>query len=167
MKNEGEQAHMAKKKTNQAIEAENDPVLWHDRKRILGMPLSFTVYEVTNDRFILRRGFFRTETDEILLYRILDIKMVRTLGQKLFGVGTITLFSADQSHHTVELQSIKHPEKVRRFLSNIVERECTQKGLAGKEIYGMAGAGMNHDGCSHEPGDVPQFVDVDGDGIPD
>ena len=158
---------MAKKKANQAIESENDPVLWHDRKRILGMPLSFTVYEVTNDRFILRRGFFRTETDEILLYRILDIKMVRTLGRKLFGVGTITLFSADQSHHTVELQSIKHPEKVRRFLSNIVERERTQKGLVGKEIYGMAGAGMNHDGCSHEPGDVPQFVDVDGDGIPD
>ena len=53
---------MAKKKANQAIESENDPVLWHDRKRILGMPLSFTVYEVTNDRFILRRGFFRTET---------------------------------------------------------------------------------------------------------
>ena len=40
-------------------------------------------------------------------------------------------------------------------------------GLAGKEIYGMAGAGMNHDGCDHEPGDVPQFVDMDGDGIPD
>ena len=35
---------MAKKKANQAIEFENDPVLWHDRKRILGMPLSFTVY---------------------------------------------------------------------------------------------------------------------------
>ena len=133
------------------------------------MPLSFTVYEITNDRFILRRGFFRTETDEILLYRILDIKMVRTLGQKIFGVGTVTLFSADQSHHTVELQSIKHPEKVRRFLSNIVERERTQKGLLGKEIYGTASAGMRHDGCDHEPGDMPppQFVDVDGDGVPD
>ena len=58
---------MAKKNVNQAIESEKDAVLWHDRKRVLGMPLSFTVYEVTDDRFILRKGFCRTETDEILL----------------------------------------------------------------------------------------------------
>lgn len=61
-RDEGEQAHMAKKNVNQAIESEKDAVLWHDRKRVLGMPLSFTVYEVTDDRFILRKGFFRTET---------------------------------------------------------------------------------------------------------
>ena len=162
---------MAKKNVNQAIESEKDAVLWHDRKRVLGMPLSFTVYEVTDDRFILRKGFIRTETDEILLYRILDIKMVRTLGQKIFGVGTVTLFSADQSHHTVDLKNIKHPEKVRRFLSNIVERERMKKGLAGKEIYGTASAGMRHDECEHGPGDMPppplEFVDIDGDGIPD
>ena len=50
---------MAKKNVNQAIESEKDAVLWHDRKRVLGMPLSFTVYEVTDDRFILRKGFLR------------------------------------------------------------------------------------------------------------
>ena len=163
---------MVKKNTNCAVEAEKDTILWHDRKRFLGMPLSFTVYEVTNDRFFLRRGFFRTETDELLLYRILDIKMVRTLGQKIFGVGTVTLFSADQSHHTVHLENIKHPEKVRRFLSNIVERERTQKGLIGKEIYGTAGMGMHHEECDHEPDEMPPppppaFVDTDGDGVPD
>ena len=37
-RDEGEQAHMAKKNVNQAIESEKDAVLWHDRKRVLGMP---------------------------------------------------------------------------------------------------------------------------------
>ena len=82
-------------------------VLWHDRKRILGMPISFTRYEVDDSRLTMRKGFFRTETDELLLYRVLDIKMVRTLGQKLFGVGTLSLYCADQSNRTLELVSIK------------------------------------------------------------
>ena len=137
---------------------QDEKTLWKDRKRILGLPISFTRYEVTEDRFITRVGFFRTGTNEILLYRILDIKMVRSLGQKILGVGTITLFSADQSHGTIEVKNIKKPDAVRRFLSKIVEQERTQKGITGREIYGAA-AGVR--------GNANEFVDIDGDGIPD
>ena len=150
---------MAKKPIFDNI-AEENKILWRDRKRILGLPLSFTVYEVDEDRFTTRKGFLRTETDEILLYRILDIKMVRTLGQKICGVGTITLFSADQSHHTLEIKNVKHPEAVRKFLSKSVEKERAAKGITGREIFGTAGIGMDHDECDHD------FTDVDGDGIP-
>ena len=137
----------------------DEKILWKDRKRFLGMPLSFTRYEVTDDRFITRVGFFRTETNEILLYRIMDIKMIRTFGQKMFGVGTITLFSADQSHSTIEIRNIKKPDAVRRFLSKIVEQQRVQKGLTGREIYGAAAGAMNRA--------EREFVDIDGDGIPD
>jgi hypothetical protein len=143
-------------------EISEEKALWHDRKRILGMPLSFTVYEVDKDRFTTRKGLFRTETNEILLYRILDIKLVRTFGQKLFGVGTITLYSADQTHETLEIKNVAKPEAVRKFLSRIIEKERMEKGLTGREIYGAAG--LMQDG-----GAIPNhtFADVDGDGIPD
>lgn len=151
---------MAKKPIMENIEEEQP--LWRDRKRILGMPLSFTVYEVDNERFTTRKGFFRTETNEILLYRILDIRLVRTFGQKLCGVGTITLYSADQSNSTFEIRNIKKPDAVRKFISRVVERERGEKGLTGREIYGAAG--LMHD-TGAEAGHV--FADVDGDGIPD
>lgn len=151
---------MAKKPIMENI-AEEQP-LWRDRKRILGMPLSFTVYEVDNERFTTRKGFFRTETNEILLYRILDIRLVRTFGQKLCGVGTVTLYSADQSNSTFEIKNIKKPEAVRKFISRVVERERGEKGLTGREIYGAAG--LMHD-TDAEADHV--FADVDGDGIPD
>ena len=61
-------------------------LLWKDRKRILGLPISFTAYRVDRDRLICKKGFFKTEVDELLLYRILDIKSTRTLGQKLLHV---------------------------------------------------------------------------------
>lgn len=148
------------KKSN--IENTNEEVLWRDRKRILGMPISFTVYVVDKDRFTTHKGFFKTETNEILLYRILDLKLVRTLGQKLCGVGTITLYSADQTNQTFEIKNIKKPEAVRKFLSRIIESQRTAKGLAGREIYGAAGLINNEDADANHA-----FVDVDGDGIPE
>ncbi|HWQ58375.1 MAG TPA: PH domain-containing protein [Clostridia bacterium] len=135
-------------------------ILWHDRKRILGMPISFTRYEVDESRLTMRKGFFRTETDELLLYRVLDIKMVRTLGQKLFGVGTLSLYCADQSNRTLELVNIKKPEAVRKFLSRIVEQERNEKGVTGREVFGTTNINVQGDGLD------PAFVDHDGDGIP-
>ena len=133
--------------------------IWKDRKRVLGMPITFTKYEVTADRLINRTGFFRTETDELLLYRIIDIRMTQSLGQKMFGVGTITLYCADKSTGVIELKNIKKPDAVRKFLSKIVEQERSSKGIIGREIYGIAGAAG---------GTSPYaFLDVDGDGIPD
>ncbi len=149
---------MARKKKNELLDKlKAEAILWRDRKRILGMPISFTVYEVTSERLITRIGFFSTETNELLLYRILDVKMVRTLWQKIFGVGTITVYSADQSSHTLPLRNIKHPDKVRRLLSEMVEAERTEKGMRGREIYGVAGE-LGHDGHNG---------DLNGDGIPD
>ena len=127
-----------------------EEILWRDRKRtIFGLPWSFTVYEVTPETFIKRKGLFVTETDEIMLYRVLDIKMIRTLGQKLNGVGTIVLYSADQSSHTERIVSVKHPDKVRRFLSSQVEKIRNEKGLTGREMFGTAGTDMDHSECDH------------------
>lgn len=129
-----------------------DPILWQDRKRYLGMPLSFTRYSVDGDRFIERRGFFRTATDETLLYRILDLKLERSLGQKLFGVGTIIMYTADQTGNRIHVVNIRNSEKVRKFLSRIIEQERDKRRISGRELFGVAGASMG---------------DLDGDGIPD
>ena len=128
----------------------HEPV-WQDRKRILGMPITFTKYAITADRLVLNKGFLNTETDELLLYRIMDIKQTRSLGQKLFGVGTLTLYSADKSHSTLKLQNIKNVDGVRRMLSQMVEHARTEKRISGREIYGTGGFPLE---------------DLDGDGLP-
>jgi uncharacterized membrane protein YdbT with pleckstrin-like domain len=113
---------------------EEEKILWKDRRRRLGLPLSFTRYEAYEDNLTLRRGFFNTVTDEILIYRIMDIQLKRSLWQKMFGVGTITLMSTDKSHPTLELKNIRQPENVRRFLSKLIENERTKKGITSREF---------------------------------
>ena len=119
-----------------------EEILWKDRKRYLGLPISFTQYTLDNNRFYVKRGFLNSIMDELLLYRVLDIKLTRTLGQKIFGVGTIMLNTADQSNPSLIIKNVKNSDRVRKLLSNIVERERNEKRIMGKEMYGASGMGI-------------------------
>lgn len=127
--------------------------IWKDRKRYLGLPLSFTKYAVKDQRLYYTKGFFNTTEEELLLYRILDIKLNRTFGDKLVGVGTVTLFTADKTHPKLDLIRIKKPKKIRDLLSKLVETERVRINIHGKELYGVS--------------NEMRGLDLDGDGIPD
>jgi uncharacterized membrane protein YdbT with pleckstrin-like domain len=117
---------------------EDKTELWHDRKRILGMPITFTRYSIRDSKLIIARGLFTTVYDEILLYRILDFKLVRTLFDKIFGVGTIILYTADSSDRTFPIQKVKNAGEIKEMLSKLVEEERAKVGIKGREIYGVA-----------------------------
>ena len=72
--------------------------VWKDRKRTLfGLPWSFTRYYLTEDKLIIETGFLSRREEEIRLYRILDITLQRPFAQRLFGLGTVHLCTADHS----------------------------------------------------------------------
>jgi uncharacterized membrane protein YdbT with pleckstrin-like domain len=77
--------------------AQIDEILWKDRKRYLGLPISFTVYSFSNNKFYMKKGIFNVSSEEILLYRVLDLTFKQTLWQKIFGVGSVILTTADKS----------------------------------------------------------------------
>ena len=95
--------------------------IWKDRKRFLGMPLSFTRYALSEDRLFLSVGFFSVKDEELLLYRIRDMSVTRTLWQRIFGVGTVTIASSDKSTPTVTLKNIKNPLDVKELIHENVE----------------------------------------------
>lgn len=112
--------------------------VWKDRKRILGMPITFTKYLVRENKLICSKGLFTTIENEILLYRILDFKVIRTLFDKLFGVGTIVLYTADSSDNVFYIEKIKNALEVKEMLSKRVEEERANAGIKGREMYGVA-----------------------------
>ena len=95
--------------------------IWKDRKRYLGMPISFTRYAMSEDRLFLSKGFFSIKDEEILLYRIRDIQTTRTLWQRLFGVGTVKVVSSDKTMPNLELKNIKKPLEAKELLHRQVE----------------------------------------------
>ena len=95
--------------------------LWEDRKRYFGLPLSFTRYRLSDDRLFISEGFLNIKDDEILLYRVRDIDTRRSLWQRLFGVGTVTVLSSDKTMPTLELKNIKDPLFVKELIHKQVE----------------------------------------------
>ena len=96
-------------------------IIWRDRKRFLGMPLSFTRYALSDDRLFLSVGFFSIRDDEVLLYRVRDMASHRSLFQRMFGVGTITVMSSDKTNPTLVLKNIQNPLDVMELLHRSVE----------------------------------------------
>ena len=118
---------------------DNTTTIWTDKKRILGMPISFTRYSLISSpewvKVFVKAGFLSTSIEEVNLYRVYDIKVYQSLGQKMFGVGTITLFSNDVTSPLTEIINVKNPYKVRNMLAEYIEEAREAKGVRIGEIY--------------------------------
>ena len=123
--------------------------IWQDRKRtFLGLPLSFTKYMLSEDRLFVEKGFLNSELNEEQLYRIRDVKVTRSLGQRLFGLGTVTVFSAGDE--TV-LTSIKTPIEVKEEIVRLVEEARKKHGIRASEML----MGDPNCDCDHDADGMP------------
>jgi uncharacterized membrane protein YdbT with pleckstrin-like domain len=112
--------------------------LWKDRKRYFGLPLSFTRYCLSEDRLFVSEGFLNIKDDEILLYRVRDIDTRRSLWQRLFGVGTVTVISSDKTMPALVLKNIKDPVFVKELIHRQVEEMKIRRRVRFGEIMTAA-----------------------------
>lgn len=98
-----------------------DKLLWTDRKRYFGLPISFTKYAVSEDRLFQSTGILNLKYEEILLYRIRDITLSRSFGQRMFGVGSITVTSSDKSRPVLVIHNVKDAPAVKELIHQQVE----------------------------------------------
>lgn len=112
--------------------------IWRERKRnFLGLPWTFTVYGFSEDRLYVKTGVLNTREDEIRLYRITDIGLSRSLWQRIMGMGSIQIFSSDQSMGDFALVNIKNSEEVKEQLSQLIEKERESKRVSSREFIGL------------------------------
>ncbi|MFM7244063.1 MAG: PH domain-containing protein [Planctomycetaceae bacterium] len=68
------------------------PTVWAAWKQSL---VRHTSYELTTERLRVTHGIFSLEVDDIELYRIKDIHVRQPLLQRVFGLGSIVIWSSD------------------------------------------------------------------------
>jgi hypothetical protein len=118
--------------------------VWTDKKRtIFGLPLSFTRYYLTPTKFICRTGLFNIEEDEIDLYKITDKKLILSLSQRMFGCGTIRLYSRDTDTPEKDVISIKNPREVSQLLDKYITEHRDRYGIRGRDMMG-GGMPLHH-----------------------
>ena len=109
--------------------------IWTDKKRtFLGLPWSFTRYILTEKKLITRKGFFTIVEDEVELYRVVDKSLRRTLGQRMFGLGTVTINCRDVDTPVKQVVSIKRPHIFMDMLEAQVDIQRDKYNIRGRDI---------------------------------
>ena len=114
---------------------------WKDRRRRLGLPLSFTRYMLSEDRIFCEKGLLNLKIDEVLLYRVQDLELTISLGQRIFGVGTVCIHSSDKTTPHLDLKNVKHPREVKELIHQNVEAAKEKRRMRSMEIMGSGGGG--------------------------
>lgn len=108
--------------------------IWADKKRFMGIPITFTRYSLSEDRLFLSTGLLSISDEEVLLYRVRDITTKRTLWQRIFGVGTVIIASSDKSMPTLHLKNVKNPLMVKELIHQQVEDTKAKRRMRVGEI---------------------------------
>ena len=109
---------MAEQKTYESnVDMDMTPV-YTERKRLLffGLPWTFTVYKITPAFLTITQGLLNTTEDDCYMYKIQDVKLTKTLWERLLGLATITCYTGDVTHHEVKLEHIKHADEIKAYL---------------------------------------------------
>ncbi|MDE6922652.1 MAG: PH domain-containing protein [Oscillospiraceae bacterium] len=120
--------------------------LWQDRKRHFGLPLSFTRYFLSGDRLFCETGLLNLKAEEVLLYRVQDLELTMTLGQRMFGVGTVCVHSSDKSSPHMDLKNVKNPRQVKELIHQSVEEAKDRRRMRTTELLSQDDGPDYHDG---------------------
>ena len=70
---------------------------------------------MNDEKLIINKGFFRTFEDTCFLYKILDVKLERSLLERMFGIGTIICYTGDSTDPQLVLKHIKKSKEIKEF----------------------------------------------------
>ncbi len=108
---------MAKKATSTISDVKGE-LIYEERKRwlFLGLPFTFTVYKLYENDLQICSGLFTSSENDCYMYRISDIKLRKTLLQKLFGLGTVICYTSDTTTPEIHLKNIRNSAEIKDFI---------------------------------------------------
>ena len=104
------------------------------RTKLLGLPLSYTKYTISEERLRITSGFLSITEDDCFMYKIQDVRLTRSFMERIFKLGTITCYTGDTTHPKLELEHIKQAGTIKDFIMYSSE-EARRKRRAYHRIF--------------------------------
>lgn len=71
----------------------------------------------------MNSGFFRREENDCYLYKVVDVRLERTLWERMSGLGTVHCFSGDVTDPDLKIQHIRNAKQIKDFILRQSEEE--------------------------------------------
>lgn len=94
----------------------------------------------------MNKGLLTSTQDDLLLFRVMDVSIKRTLFQKMAGLGTLLIRSSDKTNPVLEIRNIKHCVVFKTALDERVENERLRMRFRSGELMGDFDQDMDADG---------------------
>jgi hypothetical protein len=104
---------------------DGEKVLWKGRP-FLSLVESYTI---TSERIKIVKGFISKDIENFELIRVQDLDVNQSVGDRLLGVGDITISGADATTPTIILRNVPQPHQVYELLR--------KSWLAARKKYGL------------------------------
>ena len=100
-----------------------------ERKRwvLFGLPFTFTKYTVTNEVITINDGLLNTKENDCYLYKVQDVELQVSLGERIFGLGTVACYTGDNTHPQLFLTHIRNAREIKNFILRAAEEARRQR----------------------------------------
>jgi len=99
---------------------------------IKALNLYCTTWTIQQDNLIEKTGILNVSTEEVLLYRVKDIRLYEPLLYRLVGLSKLTIITSDYTNPSITLYGIKNGEKLMNIIRQLVANSRKVEGV--KEI---------------------------------
>lgn len=105
-------------------------VLWLGINVII---LKCTSYRISHDRIEYERGVLNRCMDNLDMFRVTDVRLHRTLLDRLWGIGTVEVLSSDETHPTLWLAKIRDPRNAYDIFKRVSLNADQRRGVVHME----------------------------------
>lgn len=99
-------------------EKEEVKKMYRERKCwvFFGLPFTFTKYTVTDEVITINEGFLNTKENDCYLYKVQDVELHTSLGERIFNLGTVACYTGDNTHPQLYLTHIHHAKEIKDYI---------------------------------------------------
>lgn len=91
------------------------------RTKLFALPICFTTYIINEEKLTIKSGFLSTIEDDAFMYKIQDVRLIKSFIERIFGLGTIICFTGDTTHPEIKLLHIKKSAEIKDFIMTAAE----------------------------------------------
>ena len=120
-------------------------VNFRERKRwvFLGLPFTFTVYTVKEDLITVQKGFLNKKENDCYMYKVQDVELLRSLGERIFGLGTVKCYTGDTTDPELYLTHVRNSKQIKDFILEVSEKVRQKRRTLNMLDIGAEGADVD------------------------
>lgn len=86
------------------------------RTKFLALPFYFTTYTVDEEKINVKRGLLSTVEDDAYMYKVQDVRLKKSLIERIFKLGTVICYTGDTTDRELQLVHIKHSDEIKDYI---------------------------------------------------